>query len=535
MLHAVIVDDENMICQLILRLVDWEAQGVDVVGIAHNGQDALALAQEKDPDLIITDIRIPVFDGLELISRVQQAGLHARFIVVSGYRHFEYAHSALRYGVTDYLLKPINADELNHALGKLAADILRERSETASRAELTHQVHENDAKMRRRLLLALAEHRLLASEFNISLLNRDYGYALREAPVDLFIIKASCHRMEDYDLMPLVFTRVEPIVQSVLQPYCSTFEIAVVESRLYCLYQFAEGAERAREAAHQMIADQFSDVLNSFESFSLMLCCAAEEAASPAELPQLLTSVEHAVHYRLTRVRNYVSQYGSRVTDRIINPDALFSQGQQSVFCTYLSSGDQAKVREALRRIFSPFCEEFSTVHYDPEVLFSLTDRILSLTRSTLGVGVDAPDLTAAAREIDHAGSPHSLIDRFMAAYLAALEPHFSRLAAKTGAPIQKAIRIIETRYADPLTLDSVAAEAELSPAYLSTLFKKETGSTFSEFLTLCRMNEAKRLLRQTGESVASIAEQTGYMDAKYFSKVFSKTFGISPQKYRSL
>ena len=83
MLHAVIVDDENMICQLILRLVDWEAQGVDVVGIAHNGQDALALAQEKDPDLIITDIRIPVFDGLELISRVQQAGLHARFIVVS--------------------------------------------------------------------------------------------------------------------------------------------------------------------------------------------------------------------------------------------------------------------------------------------------------------------------------------------------------------------------------------------------------------------------------------------------------------------
>ena len=169
------------------------------------------------------------------------------------------------------------------------------------------------------------------------------------------------------------------------------------------------------------------------------------------------------------------------------------------------------------------------------EVLFSLTDRILSLTRSTLGVGVDAPDLTAAAREIDHAGSPHSLIDRFMAAYLAALEPHFSRLAAKTGAPIQKAIRIIETRYADPLTLDSVAAEAELSPAYLSTLFKKETGSTFSEFLTLCRMNEAKRLLRQTGESVASIAEQTGYMDAKYFSKVFSKTFGISPQKYRSL
>lgn len=180
MLHAVIVDDENMICQLILRLVDWEAQGVDVVGIAHNGQDALALAQEKDPDLIITDIRIPVFDGLELISRVQQAGLHARFIVVSGYRHFEYAHSALRYGVTDYLLKPINADELNHALGKLAADILRERSETASRAELTHQVHENDAKMRRRLLLALAEHRLLASEFNISLLNRDYGYALRE-------------------------------------------------------------------------------------------------------------------------------------------------------------------------------------------------------------------------------------------------------------------------------------------------------------------------------------------------------------------
>lgn len=532
MLRVIIVDDENMICQLILRLVDWQSHQIEVAGVAHNGEEALSLAQKKNPDIIITDIRIPVFDGLELIDRVQQAGLHARFIVISGYRHFEYAHSALRYGVTDYLLKPINADELNHALDKLATDILRERNEAESRVQLTQQISANDAKMRVQWLRALAEGSLVQN-FTAQLLNQEYGFSLRSDPVGLFIIKASCHDMQDYDLMPLLFSRVEPIVQSVLLPYCSTFEMVLIESRLYCLYQFAADMNRPQETSYQLIVDQFSDILNSFESFSLTLCY-TNRARSPVELPQTMRMVEHAVHYRLITTQHYLSYYSLSSAARSINPDAMFSQGQQSIFCSYLSSGDKPKISDMLEQIFSSFRNQLIQ-QYDPEVLFHLTSRILSLTRSTLGTAVESLNITVIQLAIDHASTPLGLIDHFIHAYLDAIEPYCAQLVSKTGAPIQKAIHIIETRYAEPLTLDSVSTECALSSAYLSTLFKKETGSTFSEFLTRCRMNEAKRLLRQTNAPISSIADQTGYLDSKYFSKVFSKTFGISPQKYRSL
>ena len=129
MIKVVIADDEERICRLIQALVDWEALGMQVVGTAANGLEALEVIEKEKPDILITDIRMPGCNGLELISKIREQSEDIRIIIISGYAQFEYAQTAMKYGVSEYLLKPINRQELQDTLVRLGTEIARERQE----------------------------------------------------------------------------------------------------------------------------------------------------------------------------------------------------------------------------------------------------------------------------------------------------------------------------------------------------------------------------------------------------------------------
>ena len=131
MLNVIIADDEERICQLIKALVDWNSLEMQIAGIVHNGLDALALVEKIKPEILITDIRMPGCNGLELIEGVKKSVPDCEIIIISGYAHFEYAQSAIKFGVGDYLLKPVNQSELHSTLCKLKERII-ERQESAS-------------------------------------------------------------------------------------------------------------------------------------------------------------------------------------------------------------------------------------------------------------------------------------------------------------------------------------------------------------------------------------------------------------------
>src|SRR5690554_3938573 len=116
MIRVVIADDETRICKLIIKLIDWDKLGMLIVGTASNGIEALELIQKENPDIVITDIRMPGYDGLDMIERAKGINSDLEFIIISGYGQFEYAKKAIEYGVKDFLLKPINKEELHRAL-----------------------------------------------------------------------------------------------------------------------------------------------------------------------------------------------------------------------------------------------------------------------------------------------------------------------------------------------------------------------------------------------------------------------------------
>ena len=140
MLGVVIIDDEQVICDLIRSLVHWDQQGLTFLGAAHDGFSAMELIQEKKPDIGVIDIRIPGMDGIEVIEKARKVSPGTRFIVVSGYREFDYARQACSLYVSEYLVKPIDEDELNAALGKICRERALEQAGREEQEKLAQQI-----------------------------------------------------------------------------------------------------------------------------------------------------------------------------------------------------------------------------------------------------------------------------------------------------------------------------------------------------------------------------------------------------------
>ena len=151
-LKVVIADDEVRICQLIQALIDWDSMGMKVVGIAHNGEEACEMVRQTQPDILITDIRMPGCSGLELVKRVKELDSALEVIIISGYAHFEYAQQAISYGVGHYLLKPVNKGELTATLQKLQKKIGERKESELNHQELVNKAKRDDDHLRANLI-----------------------------------------------------------------------------------------------------------------------------------------------------------------------------------------------------------------------------------------------------------------------------------------------------------------------------------------------------------------------------------------------
>ena len=194
MIKVVIADDEVRICQLILALVDWEALGLKVVGTAHNGLEAIAMVRTLQPDILITDIRMPGCSGLELIDQVKRDDQSLEIVIISGYAHFEYAQQAIKYGVGDYLLKPISKTELTATLQKLAGRICAQKKNAEDEAQQKKKTQKDVALLRENLISGLLDQK--NRKISIGELQEQYGLQVQDGVFQAFLLKMDCGREE---------------------------------------------------------------------------------------------------------------------------------------------------------------------------------------------------------------------------------------------------------------------------------------------------------------------------------------------------
>lgn len=502
MIRMIIVDDEYLILDSLKTLVDWKSIGVEVAGTADNGAAALDLALKLRPDIILSDIAMPGFSGLEMLETLRRHDMRTEVIFITAYGKFEYAKEAIRYGVFDYILKPIDEALLLSSVSRCADKIRSRRGEPDQERRL------NELLLQCLLAGKVPDETVL--EFPHAALvgirhEKERSVSPRAGDFSAPWVSAPLRAADDLTLFLLCFLELPAERPNTERPFVTRHLsdagadiIAVSEctglaacfERGYAQVSFALiGAEihRNKTAAPGRVPVFFADMRKSaavfpgFESaVSALSRCVREGRAEAAE----------GLLYRFFL--------------GFLETETLYDAGMVELYCVELLDHI---IRENGDYI-NPAAPETAAV--SGHTMLSIRKKIASCPglRETFD----------AVRAILHC----------LCGDIAATRTRSSlRLVRQT-------VRFIHEHYMEDISLPAIAGQFLISPNYLSRIFSAEMEEPFSQYLREYRLNMAKKLLRESYVKVYEIAAQVGYADVVQFSKVFKRFTGLSPNQYRN-
>lgn len=525
-IKLIIADDEPFICGMLEKLIDFEALGLTLIDCVNDGETLEARIEEMRPDIVLTDISMPRQDGLDVIRKTRERGNACRFVIISGYRQFEYAYNALKYDVDDYLLKPVEKTELNRVLRKIC-DEIRNISSSDGDTEIlrlhAYLIEEGIHKELRSDSLSLEE---INRTFKTNFRNGCFRFAMMK----LDFTRDEKQRMED---VSSVVNKMRSIGSQGLQTCCAEVICSEQRDRVVFLLNYDAAAEGTIKTCLTDIYSMAKHVIELFHGFNLTLCvgkpvqrlCYAQSARNSCRRAMWLR-----MHYGINRVI-----FEETVEDVKINGfQKLIDDIRGALEKAYVSM-DEASAQLQFHQFFvlpvpvlcgteamdflygqiSYLCQRFGEITRDP-----------SKTKSTMAGIIEELEMQTTFQ------SCCTVLSRDVSKLLSQMA-EFVR--DKNAKPVLRATAYIETHYAEHITLETMADLVNLNPIYFSNLFKREVGKSFTEYLTEYRMKKAKELLRGSDMNINEIADALGYSDARYFSKVFKKEIGIKPTDYRKI
>lgn len=526
MLKVLIADDEERICKLIQVLGSWQALGMEVCATATNGIEALQLLQDKKPDILITDIRMPGCDGLTLISRAKALLPDLEIIIISGYAHFEYARTSIQYGVSDYLLKPINKQELASALDKCASRCRNRRIDQMEREKLVKR-RDDLSRLRAGLARDLLDEHL--KEVDVKELDQVYRFfAEPDDTMQVFILKfCSADEPVAPDMLEVLRDRTLDVFTSALSGLCQDF-LLVFREETGCGIMSYEPSQR------QIIRKALRSSLSQLEIErqlygSVHLCLALGSPQCVADLPLSFQNASSAIMERLI-------EGPGKLLEGVPSPSALPAQsileryGRAIAHAIDILSIDAANA--ALEQLKN---SAMAVNNVRGRELMNLVHTASGIFTASLAVEDRDSLLRNFYLEANRCCTTAQLFGALDSLQKNLMERIIEQRQSEELRPIRQAKQYIQEHYSDPITLEEVADASGFSGSYFSTVFKKETGMGFNQYLTQVRMEQAKSLLRESELPIAEICRQVGYQDIKHFNRLFSRNAGLTPSEYRKL
>lgn len=503
---AVIVEDEVRIREGICKLLGKIFPEITVSAMAENGLEGLAFIEYYKPDLVITDIRMPGLDGLEMLTKAQALNLFPKVIVLTAYSEFSYAQQAVRLGVTDYLVKPIVVQEFTQTVRKVQSIWEQEQKrapETIANAQniISRLLHSDDALEPDMELFLEKRYRLWPDEPILLLpVCLGEGFSGLRGP-----------------------TRRE--LENILGQWEGLrFSVVDIEyDRTVLALAFGYGSRERFEAWYA------SHVRWQNGKGDAEAACGIIEAPGLGRIREFYRTLMDYLDWMIPLGEGALISYPRIAQTR--TEVCVYPMDLESQMKTSLCAGDIPHVRKAAAQFHRYFT---STVYAPGEIKESYIRFLWAFLNVAKEVGI------LDSREIDQ----RELLDQVMEAKTAGqlLKPFeflFSRM--RTAAPdtggtslaVKKAQSMIHEFYADGITLGEIANRLNMSQEYLGAQFHKEVGEPFSVYIRNIRMAKAKELLIGTQLKQYEIARRVGYSDPKYFARVFRECEGTTPAEYR--
>lgn len=498
MKKVLIVDDDALVRMFLRQIIPWEDEGYTVAGDARDGEEALELAGQTQPDLVLSDVSMPTMDGVELVRRLRAEGFEGGMIMLSCHDDFEYVKNAMQLGADEYLLK-------NH----LSPDALRAALEAVSSKRAAIQTPapaiEKLAQKGKRALQQEALERLLAGQPEEPSLLREAGFSaryrvcvaclLRMPPDAARLFELCCQIASAGDLPDVEAARVGP------------------HGCAFLLDLTGQPSELARQERARSLAARVEMGLKSYLQLETVM-----GVSRPC-------SGAHAVSEALRQANEALvaAFYG----------DGTYWYGTEGAVLSEAVPGDAARFEEALPSLLTG-----DTVTF--EAAFAGALAAFARERTLPGIVLHWLQSCDAKAGITRTPKAYAALGRLSdcqgcaAEYLLRIEALANQSLPRNLSPqIAAAVRYLQAHFPEPVTLGDAAAAAGFNSSYFSSVFKRELGVGFSEYLTDLRLARVRQQLLEGGGTIKEIAQHAGFFDYRHFCKTFKKKTGLSPAEYR--
>lgn len=532
-----LVEDEMVIRRGIKNSIDWEKEGYIFCGEASDGELAYPMIIKEKPDILITDIRMPFMDGLELCKLVKKELPNIKILILSGYDEFDYAKEAIRLGVTEYLLKPISSGKLLEALNGVSESIRREKEDKDLVRKYMEEMRENTEHEKQKFF-----EQMIAG--NLSMAD-----ALETGKKYEMNLSAGM-----YNLLLFRFTLGEENRKSGELLGEAEYAIEKLTERLEYVFEFQRGVEGW---AFLLMADneeqmservkELSKVLEEImKNYSTIAYFGGigQPVARLRELEESFREAERALAARFTMELNrIISVEDIRMAQNVDTLDdiEITSFGEiektRTMLEKFLNNGAEDEIDEFVDVYINELPEEnLKSVLMRQYIIMDAYIVMMSFCEKIEGI---EGEMQAQSEELKNSMKTIQTLEEIKNYIRMLLKKIIGVRDTISGRRYSDIIEIAKdqirkTYMSDEISLNTIAAEVGMSPSYFSSIFNKEMGKTFVEYLTEIRMDRAKELLMCSSMKTSEIGYEVGYKDPHYFSYIFKKTQNCTPKEFRA-
>lgn len=530
----ILVDDEEEVRKSIIKKIQWQSAGFEVAGDAENGQDAMEKIELLEPDVVLTDIRMPYMDGLVLAEKIRQRYPSMKVVIFSGYDDFEYAQKAIKLNVTEYILKPVNVEELTSILKKIKANLDEEIEEKRNVNRLRENYKKSLPIIREQFFHDLI-HKSLAEEV-IDAKLKEYDIPLTGArkwivaAIDVEKGDTGKHAISLHKEKELIPISVMQIVTEKLKDHYR-FALFQSSSEADMVVILALDGDNSTNGLIDVMGDICKESKRILEvSITIGIGNSASKLSGIRKAYRL--AVDALGYKAVAGVGNtiYINDMEPAVGEKL-----EFGTMAEADLISAIKFGPQEKIEAAVKKITERL--KLAKVHTRQQqvYMFGVLNSVLQMIQQyDLALGEILEDKLEYMEIFDKLQKKEDFGQWLLAIAKKINKAINQERDMTTRQVIQEAKQYIKDHYQDPdLSVEMICSHLHMSPAYFSTMFKKETGQAYIAYLTDVRLGKAVELLNKTDDKTYVIAAKVGYQEQNYFSYVFKKKFGMSPTKFR--